>query len=400
MKIRKKRSKYEIYNRILTILENLPFEVNFIYSDINFEHTIFDLLNQIRERYIEYINSAIYDYNQVHLENTFTTYKKMMKTAKIRSFPKNVVDRMRENVPLGINFKNEAKSAAFLHRMYKRYPREYLYDATTYSGFYQDEHFLSEGKVLNEMDRILKKNREYLIRNQHYQDVLYKLRYIHDLGMEVVDREALYRSNQVSPEQDQNLSNKVYYEVTNPFYPVKRIVSQFVKENEEIEDYSIWTVRSLEEGYIQGAYEEAMRDRRNIISRVIGSTKMILNEKLAEENHAYEGYIRKLGVTFGLDILGDTKYIPEATYGGMQTAAMYDPEAAEMTVTQLDTLRARMHLVDPNFENTVRTRYGVDVLSELDDLRDVDAFRNQIDEISSNFVGIEYPKDLKWMNPK
>ena len=395
---------------IKQILNMLPFKVNYVPSYTNFLSSIFQLMNEIRTRYDEYISTGPF-FGQVgfHYNNIKKIADSMRESLPIRNYDPQRTQMIWANVShfntLG-DFDSKQIAAREVYRLFSAYPREDLGKIESgFETFKYYEPWYKFGQILTEMEEMLSLNREYLVENFDYNVMLNRIEEVRSIKNQIIDMNNVQIRDIADIEDHEDESQFLMSRVTRlaqsmPFV-IRRIPTYEVRAGDEVFDQSIWTVRSLENQFFEQAYSRAAADRSNIVSHVIGTVKMIINENNRDGRGEYFASMYNAIRNFtGYDYLADTRYIPNEHLESFTNMARMNPPDAMMTSGQLDVLRRKMHAIRPDFEQYVSNRYGIDIHQEIDNLHDVEAFENRLDELDRNRYTAEFPSDLQWSDIK
>lgn len=403
---------------VIQILNMLPFKVDYVLSYTNFISSIFETMVNLRNKYEEYVSQ----HNPGgYLDDLYDRVKKVAGSMR-DSLPERNYDpqlnRLIYSNASHVNtlgaFPDYPTAAREVYRVYSAYPREDLESIDYYSrrGFFsfRDNYkqWYNFGQILTIMDQMLAENREYLVENFDYNVMMNRIEEVQYIKNRIIDMNNVH-TRQIRDLADiedlQDESQFIMSRVTRlaqsmPFV-IKRIPTYEVRAGDEVFDQSIWTVRSLENQFFEQAYSRAAADRSNIVSHVIGTVKMIINENNRGGRGEYFASMYNAIRNFtGYDYLADTRYIPNEHLENFTNMARINPPDAMMTSGQLDVLRRKMHAIRPDFEQYVSNRYGINIYQEIDNLHDVEAFENRLDELDRNRYTAEFPKDLQWSDFK
>lgn len=384
---------------VKTILNMLPFKVNYVPSYTNFLLSIFQLMNEVRTRYDDYASHGVaFGLGGCHYRNIKNVADSMRRSLPARNYDPQRTQMIWSSVShfntLG-DFESNQIAAREVYRLFSAYPREDLSKIDSgFETFKYYESWYKIGQTLTIMDQMLMEDREYLVNNFDYNVMLNRIEEVQDIKNRIADMDGL-------DAEDGLLMGRVTRLAQSMPFVIRRIPAYEVRAGDEIFDQSIWTVRSLENQFFEQAYSRAAEDRSNIVSHVIGTVKMILNENNRGGRGEYFASMYNAIRNFtGYDYLADTRYIPNEFLANFTETARLNPPDAMMTSGQLDVLRRKMHAIRPDFEQYVNDRYGIDIHQEIDNLHDVEAFENRLDELDRNRYTAEFPTDLQWSDIK
>lgn len=392
------------------MLKLLPFKVNYIQSNTNFLLSIFQLMNEVRTRYDDYVSHGVaFGLFGNHYDNIKKVAESMRESLPARKYDPQRTQMIWSNAShintLGY-FDSNQISAREVYRVFSAYPTDDL--GKIESGretFNYYKSWYKIGQTLTIMDQMLMEDRAYLVNNYDYNIMLNRIQEIQDIKNRIIDLDDAqirdYADIVDHEDESQLIMSRVAILAQSMPFTIRRIPTYEVRAGDEIFDQSIWTVRSLENQFFEQAYSRAAEDRSNIVSHVIGTVKMIINENNRGGRGEYFASMYNAIRNFtGYEYLADTRYIPNEFLANFTETARMNPPDAMMTSGQLDVLRRKMHAIRPDFEQYVNDRYGIDIHQEIDNLHDVEAFENRLDELDRNRYTVEFPNNLQWSDIK